>query len=884
MAATEPLYIGFVRDTARHVVNARDGLDVATLLPLLFAEHGVVGLLKSFNAEEVAWSWASSPTLPMWVEELSLLVCSTSAVSARPSPDGGLVAFTAILTSMGGFVANKDERMDVVRLMNTLQMLCGETAIVRSSMSNNLAVSWLQQPALEGWAVSLVRLAGSASKEAAVPAVETVVIDSDDSVVEVMAPGPRIVPAGAPAEVQAFAAALPPPPEPKHGPFSWRGMEEASPLRAVVPRRRQAASATRPAPRATSLACSASSLLRRRQTGAFPQSVGGESLLEGGHRGDTSFSTRRSSRPLSTGAQCATPLLSSSTLTKRGDVVDVDHLAQDVGHPHHLSPGRRVLDNRRSCGVAGDRGGLGSCCGAPLEGRPRGIVRHRDVDGDQEDPPKKEQRRHPIKRVCTPACLSYDMDKLGQELLATEKSVFITGGGGVGKTRLLRVVAKQFQDQKRGSKAGLRILAPTGVSAAIAGGVTIHAFLRLPANCFNHRVTEARDAAMIYSSMDKLTKQRLATTELVLLDEVSMVSSRMMTTLAFAMNASRADFPRASPWRMLAFGDFYQLPPVLDTDNEDVVFDAEAGYAFQAPAWDEIFDGKVLHLTYVWRQSDAEFISMLNDLRVGEVSPALSALMEQRQRAYEAFSPSGGLGHDVTHIFPRTQEVLKHNARCLQQLEAATRSKRVSYDAVDRAIGVDMTDLALQAVLDKSLLAPKVLHVCVGARVAMCGNGLRREGVFNGTVGVVTGFEDGGGSVGLPDARFRIVPVVLFSTVNRGMVSCVVAAESMKLESVHRDGPFAERVQVPLVLAWAVTIHRVQGLSLDRAVLDLARCFTAGMVYVALSRIRSASGVFIKSFDESKVVVAAPVRLFYREQASLGDRYAHCLTFRSSGG
>lgn len=144
----------------------------------------------------------------------------------------------------------------------------------------------------------------------------------------------------------------------------------------------------------------------------------------------------------------------------------------------------------------------------------------------------------------------------------------------------------------------------------------------------HHRLTEADDAVRILDAMDERTKLRLAATQLLLLDEVSMVSSRMFGTLVDCMESARRDFSRAPPWRMLAFGAFFQLPAVRDSEDEDVVRDLEAGYAFEWPAWDRIFGSCALTLTYVWGQQDVEFTDMLNELRVGIVSVALGALLE----------------------------------------------------------------------------------------------------------------------------------------------------------------------------------------------------------------------------------------------------------------
>lgn len=424
---------------------------------------------------------------------------------------------------------------------------------------------------------------------------------------------------------------------------------------------------------------------------------------------------------------------------------------------------------------------------------------------------------------------------------------------------------------------GMRVIAPTGVSSAVAGGVTVHAFLRLSVRCFDHSISERDDAARIYAAMDKRTKQRLAVTELLLLDEVSMVSSRMFKTLVHCMDAVRSEFSRAAPWRIIAFWDFYQLPPVYDTEDENIVFDSEAGYAFESPSWSRLFRDSFLELTYVWRQEDVDFIDILGDLRVGTVTQQFVAFMEERKTAFrDAMQSATGLNHNTTYIYPRADNVKRHNDRCLADVEAATGHRRTTYAAVDEAVDVALKKMDLKKLLDSSLLVPEKLEVCVGARVTMCTNTLKHKGIYNGTPGVVTRFEKCINPA-LASLGADNVLVIRFTVARGGTVERAVLPEVLTLKSVNRDGHYAQRLQVPLMLAWAVTVHRVQGLSLDSAVLDLSHCFRPGMVYVALSRVRGKSGVCVKSFTPSKVSADVDVQTFFTLQESLSDEYADCM-------
>lgn len=130
--------------------------------------------------------------------------------------------------------------------------------------------------------------------------------------------------------------------------------------------------------------------------------------------------------------------------------------------------------------------------------------------------------------------------------------------------------------------------------------------------------------------------------------------------------------------------------------------------------------------------------------------------------------------------------------------------------------------------------------------------------------------------------RAKRAPLVRFANVRGTEITITIVAEHLSLESVQHNGPYAKRLQIPLVLAWGVTVHRVEGPSLDRAVIDLSRCVRAGIVYVALSRIRSMDGVFVKYFAPERARADSVVQAFSAKQGSLADEHADCTSFPES--
>jgi len=323
--------------------------------------------------------------------------------------------------------------------------------------------------------------------------------------------------------------------------------------------------------------------------------------------------------------------------------------------------------------------------------------------------------------------------------------------------------------------------------------------------------------------------------------------------------------------------NFFQLPPVqASSTEEETVFDARARDCFESEAWTDLFSNEMLELEYVWRQEDLRFINLLSTLRVGTVTPELIAFMEARQAAYEdAVAGGDDFMHNTTHIYPTNEGVRAHNEQCLAAMEVKNKVTRVTFRSTDKAIGgVHLSDVDLANVLDQGLMPQRATSLCIGSRVAICVSDYRKEGVLNGTTGVVVGFQQR-----FPGAWHGMIvgsiPFVEFDTINQGKKRIAVGPSKMELASVMKAGPYVTRVQIPPVLAWSVSVHRVQGLSLDRAVFDLKTAFAPGMVYVALSRVRTIAGVFVKSFGAEKVEADSDVAAFYSAQQSFQASFSH---------
>lgn len=272
-----------------------------------------------------------------------------------------------------------------------------------------------------------------------------------------------------------------------------------------------------------------------------------------------------------------------------------------------------------------------------------------------------------------------------------------------------------------------------------------------------------------------------------------------------------------------------------------------------------------MELKYVWRQKDRALIKMPSDLRVGNVLDDLAAFFEKRYSLYDQRFRTGTLTDlDATNMFPHRVGVAKHRNKCLSTMEHLYGSNRRVYEATDYRIGSYMNKELVTKQLNQALMAPERLELCVGARVASCTKLTQDEvEIPNGTIGSVEEFRTFTACV--PVGRSTMMPVVRIETVAGPTLVCVKPCD-MKLQAVARDVPYACCLQVPLAIAWAMTVHRCRGLKMDAAVVKLPPCFVCGMVYAALSRVKTMSGVRVLLFDREKVRADPVVLSFYRDE------------------
>jgi ATP-dependent exoDNAse (exonuclease V) alpha subunit len=385
-------------------------------------------------------------------------------------------------------------------------------------------------------------------------------------------------------------------------------------------------------------------------------------------------------------------------------------------------------------------------------------------------------------------------------VLRRDGDLFVTGRAGTGKSTLLRVLRDTLG-------SGAAVLAPTGLAAVGVGGQTIHSFFRFPPRLVRPEdVRRTRNGALM---------RRLDT---LIIDEVSMVRADLMDGIdrALRLNRGRPDEPFGGV-QLVLFGDLHQLPPVV-REVEAAAYLAETfggPFFFNAPAFR---DGRceLLELGHVFRQSDERFIRVLNAIREGDAGPDDLATLNARVAPLTRLRDAG----DHVIITTTNEAAYRINMAFLEALPG----REVAFDAT---LSGEYPESAYPT--DPSLVLK------VGAKVIMIRNDPQKRWV-NGTLAKIVGIEGEKVTIEIGGQVHELEPTAWEAVryaydTGKDAITPTVA------------GTFK---QLPIRLAWALTIHKAQGLTLDKVYIDLGRgSFAHGQTYVALSRCRSLEGLVL---------------------------------------
>jgi ATP-dependent exoDNAse (exonuclease V) alpha subunit len=414
---------------------------------------------------------------------------------------------------------------------------------------------------------------------------------------------------------------------------------------------------------------------------------------------------------------------------------------------------------------------------------------------------------------------------LALSIMLSGESVFLTGPAGTGKTYVL----KEFINLSRGSGKNVAVTATTGIAATHLGGSTIHSWSGIGVHDF-----------IPHGFFDHLSKTRreiIEKTDVLIIDEISMMHDYRFDMIDEIARVVRRNDEPFGGIQLIISGDFFQLPPVNRNNIE-----GGSQFAIMSNAWQQL-DPVVCYLEDQFRQNDDKLLDILVALREGDI------------RRHHAESLMNRIGIDpensVTELHTTNSDVDFINETMLAELPG----DEISYARVETG-SKNYVDT-----LTKSVLAPENLRLKIGAFVMAVKNSPDKK-FANGSLGEVVGF-----------APHTDYPIVKFQNGNE----ITMLPDTWELRDGERKR--ASITQIPLRLAWAITVHKSQGMTLDAARIDLRRAFVEGMGYVALSRVKNLENLYLVGINQKALMtslVAQEIDSILRSK-SLADskRFSH---------
>jgi ATP-dependent DNA helicase PIF1 len=386
-------------------------------------------------------------------------------------------------------------------------------------------------------------------------------------------------------------------------------------------------------------------------------------------------------------------------------------------------------------------------------------------------------------------------------LIQSGKNIFLTGPGGCGKSWTIEQLTKIYEN--------ISITSTTGVSSYLIGGQTIHSFSGI--GVFNPKQD------LLKKIKKNRAVKRITECKLLVIDEISMLGATYLLALDKAFKLVRKNQKPFGGIQVIFTGDFFQLPPIQD------------GYAFECDVWNEL-DLQTVLLEKVYRFTDEVYSTMLARIRKGEHLPEDNVELFKRVKAFQE------LDLDEFEIKPTFLSC-----------------KRIDVDEKNKEeLDKNPNELVIYLSRDEGeitfldLIAPKKIELKVGSQVMLTVNKNVEEGLVNGSRGVITSLES------------DIIYVKFMS----GNTICFERHEFMFEEDGKVTG---RRFQFPFILSYCLTIHKIQGSTIDCAVMDIGNSiFENSMSYVALSRVKSLSGLYLKAFSPYKIRVDPKVVEFYK--------------------
>lgn len=394
------------------------------------------------------------------------------------------------------------------------------------------------------------------------------------------------------------------------------------------------------------------------------------------------------------------------------------------------------------------------------------------------------------------------------QILKTGANVFLTGEPGAGKTHTLR----SYVDYLKSHSIEPSITASTGIAATHIHGVTIHSWSGIGARDFITKYDIDRIGSTQYLA------KRISKASILIIDEISMLSGGILNAISDICKEIKGSNEPFGGLQVVLVGDFFQLPPIVSRGQNN----AEGAFAFFSQIWQES-RFITCYLNEQHRQDDDNLLELLSAIRSANVDEMHLDYLRQRYKKDNSVDSS----EKDTKLFTHNVKVDDLNNKEIQKISGKMHT-------------FTMTSKGKASLVDgliRGCLSPETLELKIGARV-MCTKNNAQRNFVNGTIGIVIGF-----------GEFNGYPIIKTED------DVEILVEPMDWQVEDEGKVKAQITQVPLRLAWAITVHKSQGMSLDRATIDLSKTFTHGQGYVALSRVRTLKGINLIGMNSNALLV-----------------------------
>ena len=424
------------------------------------------------------------------------------------------------------------------------------------------------------------------------------------------------------------------------------------------------------------------------------------------------------------------------------------------------------------------------------------------------------------------------------ECFKNGENLFITGPAGSGKTFLIRTLYEWCNENNK----SIQVCALTGCAAVLlqTKAKTIHSWAGIG-------LANGETINIIQNVANNIYKKKnWINTNILIIDEISMMSSKILTILDGIAKKVRKNNRPFGGMQIIFSGDFYQLPPISSKNDTE-----QAQFCFENPIWDDLFD-KEYHLSQIFRQSNKIYTNILNQIRDGHLSKQSYTTLQTRLLACpeQLLKPTKLLPRRAQVNIINTNEMNRLNTE--QKIYTMTIATIADFTITERQLGI-LHKISTSQInweidyLKNSIMCDQEIILKIGAQV-MCVINIDTESdnpIVNGSCGIIIGFDS------------NEYPIVQFkNNFIRTMTLHIWESEQIKGIGIK---------QIPLILSWAISIHHAQGTTLDIAEIDIGNgIFECGQSYVALSRVKELEGLYLTGFNPQKIKVHPKVKEYYQ--------------------